>query len=219
VAQGTYSARFDLPSSPLRTACETLRHRTVGGDGADQYYALEEMFPTNWQEPSSWFWGMGIAQFNYTALTGPPVGLSAHGDHVNVTMQTGAVTNGVSQYSTGNDDSSGNIPCSPSCRIIPAGQLTRGVWHQMIIHVHWATGSSGLVETFWRRKGESTWNPQMRMSGFPTLQWPAATGPYPSTHDTSDKIGAYRGAASFPISVWSDGFCTATTFAAAASCL
>jgi hypothetical protein len=36
---------------------------------------------------------------------------------------------------------------------------------------------------------------------------------------TSDKIGAYRGRADFPLTVWQDGFVRTTSFAAAAAAL
>src|SRR5947207_2301255 len=40
VAQGLYSARFDLPPSKLRSACEVLRKRTMALN-TDDWYAQE----------------------------------------------------------------------------------------------------------------------------------------------------------------------------------
>ncbi len=40
-----------------------------------------------------------------------------------------------------------------------------------------------------------------------------------SFNTTVDKIGAYRGNADFPLSVWLDGFVRTTSFAAAAAAL
>ena len=228
VAQGRYAARFELPAYESPNACEVLRHRLIGGDGTDEYYALEVLFPNGWREPSSAFWGLSIAQFNYVALTGAPVGLGAHRNHVNLTMQTGAYGNRRTEYSTGNDDGGYNIRCrKPSgqlyprghCTIVPDGKLVPGAWHQLIVHVRWAADASGLVEG-WFRLRRQRWKKTVVIRGYPTRQWDG-TGPngtYSLSHDSSDKIGAYRGAASFPISVMNDGFCAATALAAAKSC-
>jgi hypothetical protein len=175
-------------------------------------------FPTNWQEPSSTFWGMAIAQFNFEGIIGPPVGLFAHGNHVNLVMQSGYVLNNASTYSTGNDES-GTISVPGGIAAIPA-PMALGVWHELVVHVHWATNSSGVVEAWHRLKGESSWQKTVGYGGYPTLQWDAShPASWLSSAVTSDKIGAYRGASSFPVSVWHDGFCVGSTFAAAAGCL
>src|SRR5688500_91888 len=88
VSQGIYGSRFDLPASGQRGACEVLRQRTLNLN-ADEYYGLDIRFPSDWQEPSSAHWGMSIAQFNYQAIWGGPLGLFAHGDHVKIVLQTG----------------------------------------------------------------------------------------------------------------------------------
>jgi Polysaccharide lyase len=220
-AQGAYAGRFDLPAAGTRAYCEVLRKRTLGSDGSDAYYALEAYYPANWQEPSPAGWGGVTAQLNYTGVggIGPPVGLISHANRVNIALMSGAVnTSKVATYSSG-WDGEGNLPCSLNCRIVPEGALTRGVWHQFIVHVRWASDSTGMVETWWKRKGESAWKAEAKMSGYPTLQW-AAGGSLPSLGWlSSDHIGLYRGPASFPLSLWLDGFCSATTFAAAASCV
>jgi hypothetical protein len=218
VEQGTRGSRFDLPADSSRTsACEVLRKRTAA-PGTDDYYALALRFPTNWVEPSTTFWGMLIAQFNYTAMIGPPVGLYAHGNHVNVVMQSGYVQNNAATYSTGNDVA-GTISVPGGTQAIPS-PMALGVWHELIVHVHWSTESSGVVEVWHRLAGDSTWQKTVTITGYPTLQWDA-THPASSlsTLTTSDKIGAYRGASTVPLSLWHDGFCVATGFAAAAGCL
>jgi hypothetical protein len=219
VAQGSFSANFALPAASVANACEAVQQRTVA-TGTDDWYALDLQFPSNWQEPSPAGWGMLVAQLSYVGwLTGagPPVGLVAHAGKLTVVLMSGNVANNIPAYGTG-PDNNGNAHCSTStCQVIPQGQLTLGVWHQVIVHVHWATDSSGLVETWWRRKGEATWNPEARITGYPTLQWLNGT-PYPTGTASYDKIGAYRGAASFPLSIRNDGFCRATTFFVAAAC-
>ncbi len=72
-------------------------------------------------------------------------------------------------------------------------------------------------------RGSSTWTQTVNVSGYPTVEWKKDESP-PTTSrevvgETVDKLGAYRGQSSFPISIWQDGYCGATSFSAAASCL
>jgi hypothetical protein len=233
-AQGNYAARFDLPADRSKdTACEVGRWRTAA-PGSDDYYALDVMFPSNWQEPgdtsvdaNAW-WGMVISSLNYPRIWGAPVGLSAHSDRVVVTLQTGLCAYGSGCTYTngaGGEAYGPNVFCVPSCQIIPKGQLTLGSWHQLIVHVHWATGSDGMVEGWWRRKGTSNWQKTVSITGVPTEQWGTDvfgnvwTPSNLANEATVDKFGAYRPQSTAPLSVYHDGWCRATSFDAAQSCL
>jgi Polysaccharide lyase len=220
VAQGKYAARFDLPADTTsNNACEVGRKRTEAL-GTDDWYALEVYFPSNWQEPSSAFWGLAFAQFNYAGIEGAPVGLLAHADHVNLAVQAGLCdeSTGACQFTTGIDASpteQGTL--GYTLRIVPLGTALAGGWQQFVVHVHWATDSAGLVEGWWRPRG-GTWSKTVSWSGHPTVQW-TTQQPAETNLVTYDKIGAYRGTSTFPISIWQDGFCVATSFSAAAGCL
>ena len=220
VAQGKYAARFDLPAAARPSACEVLRKRTEAL-GSDDWYALEVYFPSDWQEPSSAFWGLLLAQFDFQGVVGTPVGLYAHADHVNVGIESGLCTTtppASCQYTTGNDAAPGNQgSLGYTLRIVPLGTRLAGTWQQFIVHVHHAANSSGLVQGWWRPRG-GTWAETVNWSGYPTVQWSATKAPE-TEQVTADKIGAYRGTSSFPISIWQDGFCAATSFSAAESCL
>jgi hypothetical protein len=119
-----------------------------------------------------------------------------------------------------------NVRCSPACQIIPKGQLTLGVWHQIIIHVYETPRANGLVEAWWRRKGATTWKKTVRMSGMPTLAlgtntfghaFTAAT--YDAgTNDISDKFGLMDRDPSRWVSVSQDDDCISTSLAAAVTC-
>jgi hypothetical protein len=220
VAQRIYAARFDLPAGSPASACEVLRDRTEAL-GTDDWYALEVYFPSNWQEPSSDFWGLLFAQLNYEDLgVGPPVGLYAHADHVNLTVETGLCNEatGACQYTTSNDagpSKQGSL--GYTLRMVPLGTTLAGMWQEFMVHVHWAADSSGLVEGWWRPRG-GNWKKTVSWGGYPTVQW-TSTQPPETNFGTHDKIGAYRGASTFPISIWQDGFCVAGSFSAAESCL
>jgi hypothetical protein len=150
VVQGRYAARFDLPAATINNACEVLRKRTEAL-GTDDWYALEVYFPSNWREPSSDFWGLALAQFNYENLgPGAPVALDAHGDHVNLVVETGLCNEltGACGYTTGND--AGPNPSEQgtlryTLRIAPLGTALARTWQQFLVHVRWAADSSGLV--------------------------------------------------------------------------
>jgi hypothetical protein len=161
-------------------------------------------FPSDWVEPGGW--GLTFAQlgFQYPPVWGGPLSLTAHKDSVEVVVQGGSCA-----YGTG---------CTRSIHqnIVPAGSLATGVWHQFIVHSHWAADASGITEVWWKTSNSATWTKTASLSGGPTVEWAPGTSP---TAPNLDKIGAYRGASSVPLSIWLDGFCRATSFDAAASCL
>ena len=183
----------------------------------DEWYAMEIRFPLDWREPSPTGWGMGLAQFNYERIWGTPVGVAAHSNFVELDLNSGLCApltsgNPSCQYTSG---ISGNL--APRA-IIPPSAFSTGVWHQLLIHVRWTNGNDGILEGFHRLRGQTTWTRTASFRGYPTLQ---RTSSYtPSAADrTVDKIGAYRGSAGFPLSVWHSTFCQATSMSAAASCL
>ena len=146
------------------------------------------------------------------------MGLYAHADHVNVGVESGLCPRGECQYNTGNDASPTNQgTLGYTLRIVPVGTRLAGTWQQFIVHVHHAADSSGLVQGWWRPRG-GTWKQTVNWGGYPTVQW-TSTQPVDTNRGTTDKIGAYRGESTFPISIWQDGFCVATSFSAAESCL
>ncbi len=210
VVSGSYTGRFDLPAAGTRTACELLRGRTIAMD--DEWYSMEVRFPSDWKEPSPAGWGMSLAQLNFEDIWGTPLGVAAHGNSVSLTLNSGLCQRDtLCQYSSGIQ---GNVPGQD---IIPASSFATGVWHQLLIHVKWTNGNDGVVEGFHRLRGETNWIRTVSYSGYPTLQRTSTFTPT-AAERTVDKIGAYRGAASFPLTVWQDSFCQATSMAAAESC-
>ena len=214
VAGGTYSGRFDLPASPTRNACELLRGRTIAMD--DEWYSMEIRLPSDWQEPSPAGWGLSLAQLNFQNIWGTPVSVIAHSNYVDLILNAGLCVDAKSgnpscQYSSG---IGGNLP---SQHVIPTTAFSTGSWHQLLIHVKWTNGNDGVLEGFHRLRGETTWTRTAALSGFPTLQRTSTYTPVASDR-TVDKIGAYRGRASFPLSIWQNNFCQATSMAAAEGC-
>jgi hypothetical protein len=163
-----------------------------------------------------------LAQFDFQGLAGAPVAMAAHAEDVDLVTESGAcapnsVGTNECQYNTGSDyGEEGSL--HKTLHIIPRGTHLAGTWEQFIVHVHHAADASGLVQGWWRPRGTSAWTQTVKLSGYPTVQWTPGH-PLDANDGTVDKIGAYRGASNFPISIWQDGFCVATSFSAAASCL
>jgi hypothetical protein len=217
VAQGKYGARIDLPAADGYTACETLDKRTIGL-GTEDYYGLMVRFPTDWREPSPANWGLAVAQLNFENIWGSPVMLAAHADHIALVMQSG-LCQSVRTSQPGCAYSSAQGGNLARMVAVPA-PMALGAWHELIVHVRWTTNSSGIIEVWHRMKGDRTWTKTVSMTGYPTVQWTAEEGPEAiGSATTADMMGAYRGHADFPLTVWHDGFVRATSFTAAAEAL
>ena len=211
VGQGKYAARFNLPAAATNNACELLATRPIGL-GTDDYYGLMVFFPRNWREPSPAGWGVLIAQFSFQGIHGPPAGLAAHGDHVEFVIQTGLCGSAGCAYSSGPDGNVRRMVAIPR-------PLALGVWHELVVHVRHTINASGEFEVWHRLKGQARWRQTVSLHGYPTVQWTQDRLSILSFNTTVDKIGAYRGNADFPLSVWLDGFVRTISFAAAAAAL
>lgn len=217
VGQGTFGARFQLPAATAYTACETVHRRHIGL-GTDDYYGLMVRFPSDWREPSSQGWGLSLAQLNFENIWGTPVMLAAHDDHVALVLQSG-LCNPLHSSNPGCAYSSGPNGNVAPMIAVPA-PLALEQWHQLIVHVRWATDSSGIIEVWHRLKEGDSWKKTVSLRGYPTVQWTAEEGPEAIAGGvTADKIGAYRGRATFPLTIWHDGFVRTTSFTATASAL
>jgi hypothetical protein len=217
VAQGSYGARFELPAASTYTACEALHKRLIDL-GRDDYYGLMVRFPADWREPSPAGWGLSLAQLNFENIWGAPVSLAAHADHIALVMQSG-LCNSVQTSNPGCAYSSARGGNLAPMIAVPA-PLALEQWHQLIVHVRWATGSGGTIEAWHRLKGADSWNKTVTLRGYPTVQWTDEEGPIAiAGSQTSDKIGAYRGHSTLPLTIWHDGFVRTTSFAATAAAL
>ena len=218
VGQGRHAARFDLPAAAnAYTACETLDKRLIDL-GSDDYYGLMVRFPDDWREPSPVGWGLSIAQLNFENIWGAPVMLAAHADRVALVMQSG-LCKSVSTSTPGCAYSSGGSGNVAPMNAVPA-PLALEVWHELIVHVRWTTDSTGTIEVWHRLQGGGSWVKTVSLRGYPTVQWTAEQGPETLAGSvTSDKIGAYRGRADFPLTIWQDGFVRTTSFASAVAAL
>jgi Polysaccharide lyase len=182
---------------------------------------------------NTWAARAGVAALNYNSIPASgPLTVEAYSNRVALALASGSCASGVGcayDNSCGGEclGHSNNVRCRPSCKIIPAGKLTLGVWHQIIIHVYETPYADGLVEVWWRRKGKSRWKKTVRMSRMPTVAlgtnsfghvFTAAT--YDAgTSDISDKFGLQDRDFSNSVSINQDDNCISTSFHAAVGCL
>jgi hypothetical protein len=218
VGQGKYAAQVDLPAAPTaKTACEVLSKRSIGL-GRHDYYGMMVRFPRSWREPSAVGWGLAIAQLNFQNIWGAPVMMVAHANHVGAVLQSGLCKSVFTSkpgctYSSGPGGNVRRLAAVPRPMALDA-------WHELIVHVHWATNSRGVLEVWHRLKGGRSWKKTVTLRGYPTVQWTAGRGRRAIARGvTSDKIGAYRGGADFPLTIWHDGFVRSRSFAATAAAL
>ena len=218
VGQGRYGARFDLPAAENRTACEVTSQRNIGLL-TDDYYGLMVFFPRKWREPSTvkWGWGLAIAQLGYQGIWGAPVSLQAHANYIALATQSG-LCRPVSSSSPGCEYVNGQRGNGKPIVVVPK-PLPLHSWLELIVHTHWATDSSGAVDVWYRVKGQTQWKQTASIRGVPSVQWTPERLSTLHFNFTVDKIGAYRAPATFPLTIWHDGFVRTTSFAAAAAAL
>jgi hypothetical protein len=219
VAMGSFSGRVDLPAnvSPYTTSVCELLHSVPVGLGTDQYYGYMFYVPQGWDTGTKGFWGVQVAQFHFTNVWGSPIAFQLHDDHMTLALETGACypvgspSPGCTWRSQADLKSGPNMP---GYYVIPPGSMPQGHWYEIAMHVHWATDSTGQIQTWYRQKGQTAWIPTASVSGIPTVQW--AYGYPPATYAV-DKVGAYRAYSTVPISVWFDHFSLANTKSAITS--
>jgi hypothetical protein len=223
-----------------RSACEVLTGH-LAKTGNNIYYALAVRFPTGWSGHDGWTTRTQIAEFAYTSMPAAGFGVHAYTDRLALSLAAGYCVLSVGcdyDNSCGGEcvGKSNNVKCDPvnstnkyggvnGCKIIPTGQMTLGAWLQIIIHSYETPYANGLVEAWWKRKGEATWNKTVTMSGMPTLALGTNSfgqtlnaAAYDAGVSTTDKFGLQDTDFTKSASINQDDDCVATSFEAAASC-
>jgi hypothetical protein len=203
--QGATSGRFDLAAQstyPLEV-CDNVTGTYPNVVGADQYLGLMLRVPVGFSVGG---FGNVIAEYHFVGVFSAPIQLVAWGNRLELSLQTGSCTSTGCAYRA----KTGYAP-KP---VIPAGVFTGGVWWETILHIHWATDSSGTIQAWYRQKGASSWTPTASWSGIPTEQW-AAGKAVPSRY--VDIIGSYTSKLSAPLAIWLDNQVTASSFSSLAA--
>jgi hypothetical protein len=242
--RGSISGKIVLPAYTGGARAAEMLHSRVSGNHLHDYYALAwKTADFNWGHdmPTS------FAQFNYANINGSPGALSAQGYtgsggtnsqgtaslHYLLAAGGPTQTGQPTPYFSGTPVGGGfgahgtGLPGPTPWYIRPPGSIQANTWYEFIIHVYWTTDLDGIVEAWWRIKGNSAWNAAFSHGpwdgAFPTLQWGQNESGYTITPSniaalgTTDKFGMYSGP-SASSTVWHDNYCRATSFNAAASC-
>ncbi len=215
--RGVPAARFDLPASLLPSfplqACE-LTHPRALGLGTDDYYGYMFYVPKGWNTGAKAFWGVITAQFHFQNIWGAPIEFQLQRDHMTLALETGACNSYTVAVTGCQRKSDADVrvggPGDLGARYVVPPPMRLGVWHEVIMHVRWASSNTGQIQIWHRIKGELDWVQTANLDGIPTVQWNVARG----CCDPSavDKIGAYRGLAIAPVSVWEANFTIGTSF-------
>ena len=225
VHKGKYAGRSVLiPDTNAKTRAEVKVARAPNL-GTDDYYTTAYYFPVGWTPGTVATSGFGacvsINQLNWQGMPGSAVSFQAHSDHIVVALQSGWWNSAATpQYQW---MSNADNPTNPYINVadmyaVPPGQLTLGVWHEFIIHAHWATDNSGVLEVWHRIKGQNSWTKTVNMPAgiAATLNYRKSDGWMPTS--TQDKIGPYRWSHSnLTETFYYDTFSRSTTFSAAAA--
>jgi Polysaccharide lyase len=223
VGQGSSSGRFDLPASPggyQSEVCDLLTKPMSQTLPADEYYGLMLYVPPGWTIANNSFWGVIIAEYHFVGVWGAPVILELHPEHVTLALETGACTsytasNPGCRYRSNADHrrcrSTRRFRCLPGYTAIPRGALVQGQWNEVILHVHWASDSSGQIQSWYRVKGAPGWTQSSNISGIPTVQWDNAKGCCTKGY-VDLNAAAYTAALSAPLSLWLDNILTSPSF-------
>jgi hypothetical protein len=204
--QGIYSGKFYLPIDPDPTtypleACDIITGKQPFVNGADQYLGLMVRVPSTTTYMGSW--GTEIAGYHDVGVVSSPLEIVAFSDRIEVQLLGGACNPSIPSctYSAAHG--------YPHKSIIPTGTYVEGSWYEIITHVHWSTTTSGVVQTWYRQKGATTWTASAGYTNVATEQWRSGY-PLPSVY--VDQLEAYTQARKTPLTIWLDNDVYGTTF-------
>jgi Polysaccharide lyase len=193
---GTCSARVEVQSGDVDTnqtdRTEYTGPHTLWHNGDDVWYAYSFLLPSDSPLPAIGEW-MCVHQFFAQDI---PNNVSGGSPPLAVEITTGGsvlihVRGGV-KASAGQ-----TAPRNDSYRLADA---SRGVWHDLLFHVHWSTGSDGLVQVWHSSPGvpfPST--PQVTATG---VNLPTVAGDILPVYA---ETGIYRSRVAFPQVVYQGG--------------
>ena len=157
VRQGRYAVRFTVRPGD--------RYSTTGGErsevwwmsressGQDYWYGWSTLFPTDWTAPAAY--GLFLQWHSFNSVP-PPIAFDARGDTAVVNVNTGDLTDG--RIGTNR----AQYPLLST--------LSKGLWNDFIVHVHWAADSTGSLTVWHRVQGQQTYTVALDVQNIPTLQ-------------------------------------------------
>lgn len=229
VGAGFASGKFTLPADPNFStypleACDLDTASMPVGIGTDMYYGLMVYVPSGWTIPNKAFTGVNILELHFQNVWGSPVTLQLHPDHVTVALETGGCTPYTSalagcQYRSNADNtgcrSNSTHTCLPGYYAMPPGAFVQGSWNEVLLHIHWASDSTGAIQAWYKQKGQTTWTQSLNIAGLPTVQWNSSRGCCYTNY--RDETEAYTAGLTAPLSIWLDNDVAGTSLASVES--
>ena len=215
----TLPANSNTSTFPLE-ACDLLPSAQPIGLGTDGYYGLMVYVPQGWTISNNAFDGVEIEEYHFQNVYGAPISFQLHADHITMALQTGACNNHTTSapgcaYHSNADNPNGNPGNLPAYYAIPPGAFQPGAWNDIVMHVHWASDSTGQIQTWYKVNGAGAWTQSSNVTGIPTVQWDNTRGCCYAT--SVDETEAYTAALSSPLSVWFGNDVSGQTFNAVAN--
>jgi hypothetical protein len=251
---GSYSIRFDLGTTNLsargESRCQIGKHRRPDAYTHD-YYHYAFKLENGWGETSDG--GSLIHSANYTNVCSPlRFNVDDRNDSGYALVESGQNNwngnPGSCNYYSGQPIGGGYAPRPAGfpgpLYVMPPGSLTRGVWHEVILHVYWTpVVGEGVVEGWYRPKG-GMWSKNLDIGpvgsgrpkefNFPTMGVGDQNTPQGCGFDitaqtinaecqwpSAERFGQYTAGASAPdrvATMWGE-YCRASTREAAETCL
>jgi hypothetical protein len=212
---GGTTGHFYLPTDTNKTtypweACDLTMGRLADTLPDDEYYGLMVYVPSGWTIPNQYFGGVNIYELHFQSIYGAPVTLELHPDHVTLALETGGCNSPGSssqgcQYRSNADAKCVTWmwwTCLPGYYAIPPGSFVQGKWNEILLHAHWASDGTGVLQAWYRPLGSATWTLSATVNGIPSVQWNLSTGAAPTTY--TNEIEAYTAGVSSPLNLWLD---------------
>lgn len=225
---GSLALKAFLPASSSGSEQHAFVHRYIylPQEGEIKYYGRMFLFPSDWQAvgASSWI-GVNYLAYSPFIAGGGMVNFAPFADSMKLVVQAGYNDDrpfDVTPYlnNGGNYEAQyGPLGTTAEWLCIPAGQMNKNVWHELIIAVKWVTTTTGFYKTWWKRKGESTWTQTLnQITNQPTFWWgwdylgnyypPEMMGGYPSYQP----FGLYTAPRNFNRTIWMDNYVEGSSF-------
>lgn len=196
-ADGNWFGRLVLPTtpSPFTRTGDTLqccKRPLASYLGQDEYYGLMFYVPAGETLANKDFSGDNLWEFNFNAVWGDATPWELHTQGTSNTNGTGdsvvqVVNTGSCNPSTSSDPGCqyrsqagippcnakgvGAVECLPPYFAIPPGQLVPGQWMEIAMHLKLEATPTGVLQDWYRVKGQQTWIPSANVTGIPTVQW------------------------------------------------
>lgn len=185
VRQGRFAGKFTVRPGDVSSGGERsevsmwlsrtspINNYTQEVPGSDFYYGWSTQFPWDWKTPPGY---CIFYQFQQRADNlHPSIAFNVLGESIQVNFNTGIVHG----YSWAPSNSFAFMPThNQMANPIIVNSLSRGKWHDFIVHVRFAPDNSGICEIWHRLEGSADFTKVLDYPHVPTEQWTTYPGTF-----------------------------------------